>query len=440
MAATLRIRPADLLVDPENPRLAKPNQGQHDTLKAIWAADVDKMLALAADITEQGQLDPTNRLLVIPFDDNGRACHLVLEGNRRLAAIKGLESPDMLQGAIPEAKLKALRKHGQEYQQRPIEELDCVKVDNREQANHWLDLRHTGLNNGAGIQSWGPQEKNNFLIRSGKEAQHKLHMQLLNFLERSKVLTAERRAEVPSTTLERMIEHPGIREKLGYEAVDGELRIRAPEDKAAKAALDVVDGLIDGKIKVKDVMTKEDRTKFAAGLPTVKATRAVGKGVPADKAVAGATKPSRTKRLSGPRDQLIPRDCALKTTGRVQQIEVELRKLSLDQYANAVAVLLRVFVELTVDDYIERHKLAVKDDGNLRYKVEQVNKDLAAKKKLNAQQTKAVAAAISGNLVLAPSVTTMNGYVHNKHLHAGPADLRAAWDNFQSFLMGCWSP
>jgi hypothetical protein len=440
VADTLRLRPADLLVDPENPRLAKPNQGQHDTLKALWASDPDKLLALAADITEQGRLDPTNRLLVMPFNDNGRPCHLVLEGNRRLAAIKGLESPDMLQGAIPEGKLKELRQYGQVYQQQPIDEIDCVKVDKREDAYHWLELRHTGENDGAGIYKWGSQERENFLVRSGKASRHKPHMQLLNFLERSKVLTAERRADVPATTLERMIDHPGIREKLGLETVGGELRLRGAEDKVAKAAMAVVDLLIDQKIKVKDVMHKKDRDAFAESLPAVKAVRPAGKGIAADKAVVGTAKQARTKKVAAPRDRLIPPDCVMKTTGRIALIENELRKLSLDQYSNAVAVLLRVFVELTVDDYIERNQLATKDDGNLRYKMEQVNKDLVGKKKLSQQQSRAVSAAISGNLVLAPSVTTMNGYVHNKHLHAGPADLRAAWDNLQSFATACWSP
>lgn len=440
VADTLRIRPADLLVDPENPRLAKPNQGQHDTLKALWSSDAGKMLALAADITEQGRLDPTNRLLVMPVDDNGRACYLVLEGNRRVAAIKGLESPDMLQGTIPEARLKELRQFGQIYQQQPIEEVDCVKVEKREDAYHWLELRHTGENNGAGIYKWGSQERENFLVRSGKATKHKPHMQLLNFLERSKVLTAERRAEVPATTLERMVDHPGIREKLGLETVGGELRLRGPEDKVAKAAMGVVNDLIDEKVKVKDVMHKQDRDDFADRLPAVKPTRPEGKGVPADKAVAGAAKRDRTsKKIAAPRDRLIPADCVLKTEGRIHAMQIELRKLSLDEFSNAVAVLLRVFVELTVDDYIERTKLSVTGDS-LRHKMEQVNKDLLAKKKLNTQQSKAVAAAISGNLVLVPTVTTMNGYVHNKHLHAGPADLRAAWDNLQSFLMGCWSP
>lgn len=440
MADTLSIRPADLLVDPANPRLGKPNQGQQETLRALWKSDEDKMLRMARDISDQGRLDPTNRLLVMPFDDNGRACYMVLEGNRRLAAIKGLESPEMLKDAIRESTIKELRRLSQEYQQHPIDEIDCVTVATREEAYHWIMLRHTGLNEGSGIYQWGPQEKQNFLIRSGKADKHKPHMQLLNYLERSGSLTPDRREKVPSSTLERMVEDPAIREKLGLELIDGELLLRAPEDKVAKAAMLIVDDLIDKKTKVPDVMTKEQRAAFAAKMSPVKPTKPKGKGIPADKATAGPPKPSKTKRIAPPREKLIPGDCPLKTEGRIQQIETELRRLKLETYPNAVAVLMRVFVELVVDDYIERNNIAVKDMGNLRYKMENVNKDLAARKKLNAQQSKAVGATISGNVVLATSVTTMHGYVHNKHLHASPAELRAGWDNLQSFLIACCSP
>ena len=78
----------DLLIDTENPRLPQPNVGQRDALRALAEHQKGKLVALAKDIVAYG-MNPTELSIVMPFNDELRR-YVVLEGNRRLAALKAL--------------------------------------------------------------------------------------------------------------------------------------------------------------------------------------------------------------------------------------------------------------------------------------------------------------------------------------------------------------
>src|SRR6266853_2272194 len=147
MAELLPIPVSDLLIDAENPRLKQPNVGQRDAQRELAAHLQSKLLKLAKDIVEYG-MNPSDLPLVMP--NKGDSRFIVLEGNRRLVAIKSLENPDSIAGAITPAILTALRRLSTQYQQSPLESINCVVVKDREKARHWIELRHTGENEGAG--------------------------------------------------------------------------------------------------------------------------------------------------------------------------------------------------------------------------------------------------------------------------------------------------
>src|SRR4051812_48787069 len=119
MSETMSIRPADLLIDEENPRISQPNAGQHKALQALARLLGKKLHVLAADIVAHG-LNPSDLLIVMPLAGNpGR--FVVLEGNRRLAAVRGLENPESLVDATEKSVLTGLRRLSKEYQSNPIE-------------------------------------------------------------------------------------------------------------------------------------------------------------------------------------------------------------------------------------------------------------------------------------------------------------------------------
>lgn len=113
-----------------------------------------------------------------------------------------------------------------------------------------------------------------------------------------------------------------------------------------------------------------------------------------------------------------------------------MRRLSLSQYPNAAGVLLRVFLELSANDYIKRSNLNDVDErSNLNIKLKQVTDSLADDGKLTSQEVQAIEATASGHR----SIFRMHQWVHNQHLFPNPGELRAEWSSLQSWFEAVWS-
>ena len=427
----------DLLIDTENPRLPQPNVGQRDALRAFASHEPGKLISLAKDIVGYG-LNPTEHSIVMPFnDDLGR--FIVLEGNRRLAALKALENPEWLVGAMPPTSVDEMRGLSRQYQENPIESLQCIVMASREEARHWMELRHTGgQNNGASIVPWGSDDAARFRARTGN---FELHTQALNLLEDAGQLTPAERRKVKATSLKRLLGTPEVRAKLGIESRDGKLTVIGDQKRVVKALKHVVNDL--ETLKVKDIYTQDKRIAYADALPTSIVVPPLGKGstvVVAGKQFVVTRKLGTTS--APPRDKLIPGRFALNITEpRLQDIARELKRLSLSQHPNAISVLFRVFVELSVDTYVMTKKLSGITERDVLYKkINSVCDDLVSRQKLTAQQAKPVRRATAKDSFLAPSIGMMHGYVHCPYIFPAPGDLRAHWDGLQSFILAVWAP
>lgn len=98
MPSPTTVRVADLLVDEENPRLPTPNRGQREALRKIAEDQDRKLLKLAEDIVEHG-INPAE-LFIVTATTEKPPRYIVLEGNRRICALKALEAPDIVSGAV----------------------------------------------------------------------------------------------------------------------------------------------------------------------------------------------------------------------------------------------------------------------------------------------------------------------------------------------------
>lgn len=446
MAETLSIRPANLLIDENNPRLLQPNVGQRDAFRALAGHEPKKLLALAKDIVESGGLDPTNLPIVMRLKGDTER-FIVLEGNRRLASLKALESPETLIDAVDKDVLTVLRDLSKTYQESPIEKIPCLLVKDRDEARHWIELRHTGENKGAGVVPWGSDESARFRARGGYQ---EIHSQALDWLEKHGHLTIEQRRKIPAASFKRLLGTPEVRDKLGIGLMGGEMKVLGEDAKVAKALLHVIDDLTTAdsrsvpRVKTKDIYERDQRVKYAESLPKQVVVPKLSAATKAAKdKVAVRAAPKKPEKFVRPkrREVLIPATCILTIPPcRCKEIEGELRVLNLEEYPNAIAVLFRVFVELSVDSHIAAKGLATSPDAKLRVKMQDVVADLITRTKLTAKTAAPVRKAMQKDTFLAPSIDLWHAYVHNENVFPAPSDLRAGWDSLEPFFKAIWSP
>ncbi len=201
----------NLLIDLQNPRY-DPRINQREAILTIINEQGTKLLALAEDIVN-GEVSNSSELpMVMPSGDNGT--FIVMEGNRRLAALKLLLSPSLLSSLnLPDGittKLKALYEKAKATLST---EVPCTVFESREEARHWIDLRHTGENGGVGIVPWDGIQTQRFRGSSPS-------LQAVEVVRNSEYLDDGTRSKLPKiaiTNVERVLNTTEAREILGID-------------------------------------------------------------------------------------------------------------------------------------------------------------------------------------------------------------------------------
>ncbi len=290
-------------------------------------------------------------------------------------------------------------------------------------------------------------------------------MQVLDYLEKKGDLDKETRSRVPITNFGRLIGDPYVREKLGFDLKGGEILTTLDDEEVVKGLMYVVNNLASDTINVKDIYYKENRKEYVDNIPSEKLpdlTKSSGEphvleadsNIPSEAPLNAEKEKApgqRTRSPSSKRKKLIPSDVRFEIDdNRVNNIYHELRKLDIDDFANSVAVLFRVFIELSLDSYIVKNSVGVvrnkvtlhgsdATEATLAAKLDAVGQALQKANKLDGQQIKPVKRAAQKDSFFASTITTLHQYIHNQHFSPTPTDLRMTWDNLQPFIEAVWN-
>lgn len=162
--------------------------------------------------------------------------------------------------------------------------------------------------------------------------------------------------------------------------------------------------------------------------------------------VSGSNSGSSASGIKNPpkidRNNLIPSYVRLnfKKHKKCARIFNELKThLAFDNTPNAISILLRIFIDLSLSSYIEDNNLEFKDSGRnpgLHDKVILCAQTLRDKKKITGSQSTAV---ITYSSQITKSNGSLHQYVHNQHLILSKEAVNTEWDNFEQLLTVIWN-
>jgi hypothetical protein len=440
-----------LLLDVRNPRHGILKD-QSVTLAEIMLNQKGKLLKLAKDIVEFG-INPSDLTIVIPSkEDSGK--FIVLEGNRRLAAIQLLRDPTLAALGYDTKNTNAFKLHSESFKKSPVNKLRCVVFSHRDDANHWIELRHTGENEGKGVVGWGAKEKARFNDLLGKRSSA---LQVLEFVRKNADLNDEDKEALKKpniSSVERLVGDPDVREALGIDITDGYVTTNLPPEEIVNGLTKLVMDIATQRKSVGDIRHKGNRADYISEftkecLPDTNATPVATWKIQTQ---TGSVKPhvspggavsamagKKSVPLSTSRRALIPPQCVLriKNATRINKIYKELRGLEVKGFENACAITFRVFLELSVENYAKANNIVFSENDKLRNKIDKVAKYIQSNNLMSKNELKPIRLACSNpdNLV---STNTLNAYVHNPNLSPKADDLKLTWDDFEKFFTTMW--
>lgn len=365
-----------LHLDPKNPRLGREitARAPRDIIEHLFAHD--KALEVAQSIATRGYF-PNEPLLAIKEDNQ----LVVVEGNRRLAALKALREPALLENPW-QRQLERLS--------RLIEDPDTIAsvpvtiAPSRRATDRLIAGRHVGTP----VLAWQAENRASFIL--DKLAEGYTNSQLLDQLgfslidiqaarqtraiaemARSLDLADEVKAKLENprakvfTTLQRVFTSSVGRAYLRViPDPDHGLRGQTTKGEFLRGFTRLVTDVALGHQSSRTLNKNTDiDAYFQSWTPKELPAKRHGSFVPADiiegRSVASSGRvetPAVTKRSKGLSKAVLPRDFKVRFgSARLIDIRRELVKLNRDDFPNAGAVLLRVFFELAALDYLETH-------------------------------------------------------------------------------------
>lgn len=444
-------------LDAKNPRLGRETTARAPREIIQYLFDHDRAIEVAESIVKAGYF-PNEPLLVVREGSH----YVAIEGNRRLAALKGLREPGLISGSVG--------KQLERLQNRLRDPKDIITVPvtiapSRRATDRQVARRHIGTP----ILAWQGENRASFILDKLEEGysaeelsaelgftegdiQNARQIRATAEMTRALELSPEVKAKLDNprarifTTLERVFDSTIGRKYLMIEKDAGH-GIRGTTTKAEflRGFTKLVTDLALGRKTSRSLNTNDQIEAYfkewkADELPQAKR----GSFLPADiiqgKSVASVPpgdekpRPPRQKQVS---TTVLPRDFKVRFgSDRLVEIRDELVAIDRKRRPNSGAVMLRVFFELSVVDYLRRtgemdgiiKKLG--GEGALRYGTPTMNRLVPeiiriAKEKLSSSDAERVEKAVKLDRAAPFSLADLHAFVHQ------PSDPPTERDIFQ---------
>ncbi|MCG4257705.1 hypothetical protein [Acetobacter senegalensis] len=421
---------SSLIVNPANDRHGALDS-EAAAIAHLFATQEAHMRNLAKDIVSQNEVfEPP---LVYPEADK----YIVADGNRRTTCLKLLMNPRQaptveLQEFFAELKSKWAA----------LEYIECRIEHDLDRVDEILFRRHTGVQKGIGQSNWTDRMQNNFVARTGKG--NGVHIAD----EIEKRLKAEGRLpskKIPRANLSRLVSSEPLRNHVGISIKKGQFEIIRNEEQTLSILQRIADDLAFKRVVLGDIWDTDSKSRYIDSLdregllPTEQDTKKPKKEGKASPSSAKVKSTPATKQVRWP--HLIPNINHDVVWGahlqRHREIWEELQfRLNIDVHLNAISVLLRVLLELSIDNFVERAPCAtVHGNDKLAIKAGKVADQLFAEGRINKKYQGVIRKLQQGDELL--SIDTLNRYVHSPNFNVSPEHLRMLWSTLSEFIILC---
>lgn len=455
-----RIKISNLLLDLENYRFP-PQSSQREAIREMLKDKGGcKLYNLAKDILNEG-LNPSDTIIVAPLEEeaSGRIQYKVLEGNRRITALKLLAIPEIIEWTgYNSLKGKFMKLH-KVYAANPISSVECVFFYNEADAYLWIKRKHATGQQGEGTEMWNSTMRQRFdQAINGKKS---VVLQTLDMLRNAPQATVDDMLlldQLNSTNLSRLLDDPYVRERIGIKKHNKQLVSLRDRNEVETMLLAIVRDISRPDFKVADIYTKALRQRYIDDLcqiihipNTTTEHEWIIDPQPANDKTNPTVENVKAKEANAKqrgRNSLIPDGLNLPIPSehaRAYYVFKELKALSVKKYPNTVAVMFRVFLELSINVYLETFNLLrdgqlTANEGatpNLHGNVNRVINDMMCKNIINKDLQRGIKAELT-NTNSPLSIDSLNAYVHSAHFFPLSEHLQTGWDNVQPFFNILW--
>ena len=475
----------NLLLDLRNPR-AKVADSQRDEIQKIIAdSKGNELVALGRSLIENDQ-NPLANIGVVKDGDSGK--YITLEGNRRLTALKLLNNPSLSNDDRIE---KAFSRLASKYEHDDIpSSLFCVVFKTREDAVEWIQLTHTGENDGVGVKRWSTNQQNRFKRNELGVPLSKSDL-VVEYLQGNSYFFWEDGVDAlydihNITTLERIFGFKGVFDILRlHVAKDGTLF--SDDDEFSASMLHAIFSDVDSnRIKARSVFTAELGLSYVKGLAerfggatssdSIHSSSASEDAEPDSHEVGAIPHESNEEELEpiGGRPGLVgeteegrdglkpsrrtPSSPNLDTRKKIivstkyndinvfspkaSQIKNELKKISCVEFPISSALLIRCFFEMTAKECIKACRIDVDRNkkshlGELFYACKQMiigsgteeQKDNANKFRIYEKSKRHVI----------DQLEDLNAIIHDTDVNRDKTFFFTTWDTFRPFIQDLWN-
>jgi len=284
--------------------------------------------------------------------------------------------------------------------------------------------------------------KANFVNRTGKENKNNIADEIEKILSEKNMKPAS--GKIPWSTMNRLLSSEVFRHRVGCSFAGRKLSFTHNIDASLSALAKIANDLAAKRVVLGDLWDTDGKTKYLDKLAKdgLLPTDADKLSSPAP-ATSGAGRPARNpKAPTKPkrRDALIPdTDFDLPWPGRLHRHKAiwhELQhELTLSKHVNAISILFRVLLEISVTNYVEQTRIAANPNEKFSARIMKVAADLASKSQINQKYHDEIKRFQQKDDLF--STETLHRYVHSANLAPSPEHLTAMWDTLSVLIVFC---